>query len=57
MFRQNNVDWVISLNNICNIVAILAVVRIDISDEKVIYSIFANSIDCRHRIIQILTST
>ena len=44
MFLQNYVDWVISLNNICNIAAISAVVRIDISDEKVIYYIQSSEI-------------
>ena len=51
MFLQNNVDRVISLNNIyMQFTANLAVVRIDISDKKVIYFflIFARSIDCRH---------
>ena len=53
MFLQNNVDRVISLNNIyMQYSAILAVVRIDISDKKsdIFFLIFARGIDCRHRI-------
>ena len=49
MFLQNNVD--ISLNNMyMQYTAILAVVRIDISDKKrdIFFLIFARSIDSRH---------
>ena len=50
MFLQNNVDSVISLNNISmQYTAILAVVRIDISEKiDIFFLIFARSIDCRH---------
>ena len=50
MFLQNNVDSVISLNNISmQYTAILAVVRIDISDKIDIFFLnFARSMDCRH---------